>query len=233
MRLLGLILCAALVASACNSNKSEKVEISDKTRPIDKSAYSLGVQYGKGLQQLDFDQTSLEHLITGMRDYLKGEPQINNNDVQVYAKEIDKLITKKRGEVAKAEKEKGKAYVEKLMAEDSEYKVSPSGLVYKILEQGSVVKNISNDAQIEVHYDSFHIDDKQYESTANGNARLLPYKGIFPAWQEAFQLAGTNGEIIIIAPSDLTYGDNGARPYILPGEHLKFKMKFFNYQKSK
>ena len=84
-----------------------------------------------------------------------------------------------------------------------------------------------------MHFDSFHLDEKQYETTVGGNPRLMPLNGIFKAWSEAFWLAGQGGEIEVIAPPDLTYGDNGASPYIAPGEYLKFKLKFTKYHSKK
>jgi FKBP-type peptidyl-prolyl cis-trans isomerase len=191
------------------------------------------MQYAKGAGELDFDEKAQKHLLTGLKDSLAGTSQISNNDAQVYAQKVDKIRFTKRETTASSEKEKGSKLVEQLLINDSEYKKTDTGLVYKVIKEGEKPPRISSTSFVEMHYDSFHIDDKMYESTQNGDIRVLPYKGIFKAWQEAFRLTGVNGEIEIIAPPELTYGNNGAQPYILPGEYLKFKIKFFKFHKTK
>ena len=234
LRILVFIMMATSFMS-CNNNKSVKksLTLNKETREIDKTAYSLGVQYAKGMKNIEFDEKSKKHFIQGLKDYFKNKTQLDNNDVQVFAKKIDQILAQKRKEIAKSEIEFGTEFTKKLLLEDPTYQKSKSGLIYKIIKPGNSPKTISVNSFIGMHYQSFHLNGKQYETTKSGNVRNLPYKGIFSAWQEAFRLAGTNSEIEIIAPPELTYGNNGAQPYIKAGEFLKFRIQFFDYYKTK
>lgn len=234
LRILVLLVIASSFVS-CNNKKSVKktLTLNKETRSIDKTAYALGVQYAKGMKDINFDKNSKKHFIQGLQDYFQNKAQLDNNDVQVYAKKIDKILIQKRKEMSKSEIVIGEKFTKKLLAENLDFKRTKSGLIFRVLKKGITPDKIAQSSFLEMHYESSHLNDKQYESTKSGNKRNLPYKGIFPAWQEAFRLAGTDSEIEIIAPPHLTYGNNGAQPYIKAGEFLKFKIQFFKYYKNK
>ena len=233
MKSLLLLLILLTLGSCFNSGKKKIPELNKNSKEIDKIAYSLGVQYAKSITALDFDKNSIEYLTRGIRDYQTGKLKISKNNTQHLAKKVDAIFSQKRAESAKTEKEKGILFVEELLKNETEWKQLSSGLVYNIIKKGKTIKIKTSNPYVDMHYDSFHIDGKKYESTSSGNPKTMPLNGIFKAWSEAFSLVGVGGEIEVIAPSDLTYGDNGARPYIVPGEYLKFNLKFINYYSKK
>jgi FKBP-type peptidyl-prolyl cis-trans isomerase FkpA len=220
--------------TSCFDKKEKKIaELTKQSKEIDQIAYSLGVQYAKSISALEFDDNSVEYLTQGIRDYQSGKLKISKSNTQHLAKKVDAIFSRKRSDSAKSEKEKGSLFVINLLKEDSEWIQAKSGLLYKIIKAGKKIKITSNAPYVDMHFDSFHLDGKQYETTSSGNPKLMPLKGIFKAWLEAFVLAGVGSEIEIIAPPEFTYGDNGARPYIAPGEYLKFNLKFINYYSEK
>jgi FKBP-type peptidyl-prolyl cis-trans isomerase len=226
-------LMALLLMSFGCSKKSKVIKITKDSKEIEKIAYALGVQYGKSLTTLELDKKVQKFVALGLVDYQNGKVTISNNDIQYLAKKADGILAIKRSESAKSEKIKGTAFVENLIKEDTTYQQTDSGLVFKVIKSGKIVIKLSDAPFVTMHFESYHLDGKQFESTKDGNARLMPLKGVFSAWTEAFSIVGEGGEIEIISPPSLTYGDNGAKPYIEPGEYLKFKLTFDKYYSNK
>ena len=223
------VVLATIVGCSGEKDDSAKTKVSEKSSEKNRIAYSLGVQYAKGLSDLSFDKTDQEFFLRGMRDHFNQEIQIDNNDIQVFAKKSDDIRQENRKMTASSEREKGSKFVEQLTQNSPEYRTHPSGLIYNVIKMGEVVQNPKEKSFIGMNYESAHLNDEVYESTLTGNPRSLPLKGIFKAWQIAFSIVGANGEIEIIAPPELTYGNTGALPYVAPGEYLKFTIKFGDY----
>lgn len=222
------------VILGCSGNDgSSEIKIDSKTPAKQLTAYSLGVQYAKGMGDLNLDQKAQAHFLKGVQDSFQNTVQLDNNDIQVHAKKADSTRQENRTKQAASEREKGQLALKELMAQDSDIELHSSGLAYKIIEQGSFIENPKSSAFVGLSYESSHLDGKVYESTLNGNPRLLPLRGVFKAWQIAFELAGAGGKIMIISPPELTYGNNGALPYVAPGEYLKFNLNFSKYYGTK
>lgn len=233
MKSIWLLMVFLLITSCFNSNKKKKIELNNTTKEMSKIAYSLGAQYGKSISELNFSNDEVEYFYQGLQDYRSNKLKISNNNIQHLAKKVDSIFAQKRAAIAESEKEKGKQFVDDLLKGDSSWQVSSSGLLFKIIKEGKKTKIQSDNPFVEMHFTSFHLDSKQYETTTVGNPKLMPLNGIFKAWSEAFKIGGVGSEIEVIAPPELTYGDNGATPYIAPGEYLKFNLKFLNYYSEK
>ncbi|MCB9094940.1 MAG: FKBP-type peptidyl-prolyl cis-trans isomerase [Halobacteriovoraceae bacterium] len=199
-------------------------------RPIDLSSYSLGVQYARDLDDLNLDQQSKNQFIQGVKDTFQNKVKLTNEWIIHYSMETDKIRSQNKKLISHSKKAEGERFIEELLRSDSSYKKTESGLVYKIVKQGRKISEIKRSTFINMSYRSFHLDGQKYEQTIIKTPRKLPLVGILKAWQEAFNLAGEDGAIIIIAPPQLTYGDDGAKPYIEPGEYLKFQIRFYNIE---
>jgi FKBP-type peptidyl-prolyl cis-trans isomerase FklB len=231
-----LLLLSALALTSCNSKKAalateKSFNFSDeKSRDIDKIAYSLGMQYAQSMRGFGLDSSSQDIFIQGLANGFKTEKKLDPEMV-LWAKKIDKILMAKREKVASKKREEGALAIKKLLEEDASYNVSDSGLIYKITKMGKIINIIDPEAFVEMRYVSKYLNDKVYESTMTGNPRKLPLRGIFKAWTEAFSICGYGCEIEVIAPPALTYGNNGALPYIQPGEYLKYNLIFIKYIK--
>lgn len=224
-----LLLCSTFLFASC-FNAEKKLSLDKDSKQKDKIIYSLGAQYAKSIEQLDLDKNGREYLLLGISDYFDQKLKLNNSDIQHLSKKIDGILAQKRQKIALIEKSKGEKYVKALLSENSSYQITDSGLVYKVIKQGRIVQLKTAKPFVSMHFESYHLENnKQYESTKNGNPRLMPLRGIFKAWREAFGIAGVGGQIEVIAPPKLTYGDNGAKPYIEPGEYLKFNLTFTEF----
>jgi len=231
-----IILMTLFLLVACqNKDKAhqhsshQKFDFKNKeAKEIHKIAYSLGRQYAINMQEFHFDNESLEVFIQGLQEgHSSGEAP--SKEMIFQAKKIDKRVQESRAEKAKDKKSEGETFIKSLLASDDTYKQTPSGLVYKIIKDGTKIDKIESNALFTMKYEGKRLDNSVYESALQGNPRKFPYGGVFKAWQEAFQLCGKGCEIEIISPSSLTYGDNGSLPKISPGEFLKYKLFFIDY----
>lgn len=224
-----LLLLTSFTGCFGEKDKVTELKIDEQTKEGYKMAYALGNQYAKGLSDLAFEKTQQEYFVKGVTDYFSKKSQLTNNDVQVLAQKVDQIRIEMRKGVASSERKAGAEKSEKILASDPEFIKLESGIVYKILKQGQTIPNPTAGSFVGMKYESSRLNGDIYESTMSGNPRNLPLRGIFKAWQKAFELAGAGGEIILISPPEFTYGNNGAMPYVKPGEYLKFKIQFYKY----
>ncbi|MBI2601843.1 MAG: FKBP-type peptidyl-prolyl cis-trans isomerase [Deltaproteobacteria bacterium] len=127
---------------------------------------------------------------------------------------------------SQAEKDKGKKYVESFLKEDG-VKSTTSGLAYKIVKAGSAKKPSPQDT-VEVHYHGTLIDGKVFDSSVDRGEKIsFPLNGVIPGWTEGLQLIGEGGEVRLVIPSELAYGDRGSPPVIPGGATLIFNVSLF------
>lgn len=233
LRLMTIFTVSTLIVGCFGEKIAQELKITNDSSDDAKTAYSLGVQYAKGLSDLNLDKNNQALFIKGIQDHFSNKIQLNNNDIQVYAKKADNTRQENRSKQTIDQKEIGKKALKQMIQANPEIIISDSGLAYQIIEMGKVIPNPKSSAFIGLNYESSHLDGKVYESTLNGNPRQLPLRGIFKAWQEAFKIVGTGGKVMIISPPELTYGNNGALPYVEPGEYLKFNLNFSDYSEAK
>ena len=106
-----------------------------------------------------------------------------------------------------AAKNAGKAFIEKLKAEDPEIKTSESGLSYKIINEGSGEKAGANDF-VKVIYKGKLIDETVFDDS-KGEAREFNVGGGVKGFGEGLQMLGKGGKATLYIPGDLAYGVNG------------------------
>ncbi len=118
---------------------------------------------------------------------------------------------------------------EKNVSDESEpgYSTTASGLKYRIVRAGSDKKPGPQDS-VTVHYRGTLEDGTEFDSSyKRGETISFPLGGVIPGWTEGLQLVGEGGEIELIIPSELGYGDQGSPPVIPGGATLHFKVELF------
>jgi len=104
-------------------------------------------------------------------------------------------------------------------------KVSPSGLQYKILKEGSGSTASMGDV-VMLHIKGSFVDGKEFDNTFNREPIPVPVdKSIIPAWREALLMMKPGTRLIIYTPSDLAYGDKGVFPNVPPNAAMIFEME--------
>ena len=127
-------------------------------------------------------------------------------------------------------KKAGQAYAEK-KAKEAGYQKTPSGLVYKVLNEGSGA-NFTDKDVVMVKYTGKHIHGKEFDSSKD---EAVPFQlnQVVPGFAEMIKLMKPGQKVEVIIPSDLAYGPEGREPTIGSNETLVFEMETVGVQKKK
>lgn len=103
---------------------------------------------------------------------------------------------------------------------------TPSGLQYKVLEEGSGVAPRASDMVV-VEYDGKLANGESFDSSArHGGPATLPVGGLIPGWVEGLQLMKPGAKYRFWIPPELGYGEQGAgNGEIPPNALLIFDVK--------
>ncbi len=123
--------------------------------------------------------------------------------------------------VAATNKRVGEAFLEEKAAQQG-YTKTESGLVYKVLKEGSG-SNFKDGDVVLVNYRGTHINGEEFDS--NGD-KPIPFdlSQVIPGFAEMVKLMKPGQKVEAIIPSDLAYGIEGSRS-IKPNETLVFEME--------
>lgn len=122
---------------------------------------------------------------------------------------VDPAQNKQAGEVFLAEN-----------AKKPGIKVTPSGLQYQILKEGTGLQPAASDS-VTVDYKGSLIDGKEFDS---GQGVSFPLNGVIPGWTEGLQLMKEGAKYRFFIPSALAYGESGAARVIPPNAALVFEV---------
>ncbi len=217
--------CAALALTflsfACsNKNSSENLASLEESQ----SLYAIGQMMARKSDYLRLSPKEVEFVVQGFKDWsLRHTSAINyEGKLQVMQKFIDQ-----RAEVQVVEqKKKGEEYLAKFIKAGGIR--TGSGLVYKIVKAGSVKKPKPTD-WVEVHYQGALVSGEVFDSSIDRKEKAqLPLDHVIRGWTEGLQLIGEGGDIELVVPPELAYGDQGSIPAVPGGATLVFKIQLFN-----
>jgi len=103
--------------------------------------------------------------------------------------------------------------------------VTPSGLVYRALREGSGASPSAADT-VKVHYRGTLADGTEFDSSYKRNAPAqFPLGGVIPCWTEGVQRMKVGGKAQLVCPAAIAYGARGAGGLIPPNATLKFEIE--------
>ena len=213
--LLKTFLCLCLFTSCSPDPKTDE----------EKTLYTIGVMYGKQIQQLKLSDHELKLLIKGLKDTAKGEKPI----VQIasYHQKVQQLFKNRLSKGMEKHKKAGNEFLENFVKKEGGIKTK-SGLAYKIIKKGEGRFPKPTDV-VEVHYHGTLIDGKVFDSSVDRNKTAsFPLNRVIKGWTEGLQLINPGGKIKLVIPSHLAYGDRGSPPKIPGGSTLVFDVELFS-----
>lgn len=220
--------CIILGLATMVSQAATKEDFSDQKKRL---GYGLGAGYGRSLKQNNID-VDLEAFLQGMKDFIKGESLMNEEEIQSATQEVSNLARayqkSLRDKQAAENLEIGKAFLEENKAKEG-VKTLGSGLQYKVLKEGTGAIPTASD-RVTVHYRGTFIDGKEFDSSySRGKPATFNVTGVIRGWTEALQLMKAGSKWQLYIPGDLAYGPNGNRN-IPPNSTLLFEVELIGIE---
>jgi FKBP-type peptidyl-prolyl cis-trans isomerase FklB len=121
--------------------------------------------------------------------------------------------------------EAGKVFLEANKAKDGVVTL-PSGLQYRVLEEGAGLEHPTVGTPCECHYAGRLLDGTEFDSSYNrGTPSTFAPNQVIKGWTEAMQLMVQGDKWEMYIPFGLAYGANGKPPKIPPAAALIFVME--------
>ncbi|MCX8597495.1 MULTISPECIES: FKBP-type peptidyl-prolyl cis-trans isomerase [unclassified Gilliamella] len=243
---------ATETAPAPAENKAEPAKTDDKadslnnkikiTTEAQKESYALGSSFANYLKS-NLEQNEVkadqEYLISGFNETMKGNSQLNQEEVKTILEAFGKRIQEESQ--ARFEKQKtentaaGEKFREAFAKEPGVIKTK-SGLLYKVIQEGTGAHPTANDTVI-VHYVGTLTDGRKFDSSYDRNEpATFPLNGVIKGWTEGIQLIGVGGKIKLVVPPELAYEDKslpsqGNNANITPASTLVFEVELLGIDK--
>lgn len=212
------------------------------TTEAQKESYALGSSFANYLKS-NLEQNEVkadqEYLISGFNETMKGDSQLNQEEVNTILEAFGKRIQEESQ--ARFEKQKtentaaGEKFREAFAKEPGVIKTK-SGLLYKVIQKGTGAHPTAKDTVI-VHYVGTLTDGRKFDSSYDRNEpATFPLDGVIKGWTEGIQLIGVGGRIKLVVPPELAYEDKslpsqGDNANITPASTLVFEVELLGIDK--
>lgn len=227
-----LVVAAVLGVAMSTGIASEPVQLNTD---MDKVSYSIGVDLGKNFkrQAIAVNTTALAK---GIEDALTGSQLLLSEDqMKTSLGQFQKDLMEKRNAEFTKKSDENKAKGDAFLKENKEKPgvvTLPSGLQYKILEEGQGAKPAKEDT-VTVEYTGHLIDGQVFDSTdKTGKPATFKVSQVIPGWTEILQLMPSGSTWEVYIPSNLAYGPRNMGNLIGPNETLIFKIHLITVKKS-
>lgn len=212
-------LLLTVLCSSCTQKKVTPVSEEEKT------LYAMGAMlFGTRLRSLNLTDEEATVLLQGARDGMNNDSQI---DIDEYVPKMREFAETRGRSVLEATRQEGTEFVERYMREEGEdAKRTESGLVYKIIEEGSGEKP-SGDDTVKVRYKGEFVDGSVFDESMEEGVDL-PLGQVIRGWSEGIQMLAPGGKIELVIPPDIGYGDYGRPPKIPGASTLRFNIELIS-----
>lgn len=200
----------------------------------DKTSYAIGMNMGKGMRK-DSVEVDPNILLRGMKDGLAGGKTLMTDDearaaMVALQADLRKKQQEKMEAMGEANKKAGEAFLAENKTKDGVVTL-PSGLQYKILQEGTGPKPTATDTVV-CNYKGMLLDNTEFDSSyKRGQPLTIQVGGVIKGWTEALQLMPVGSKWQLFIPADLAYGLRGGRGgSIGPNATLVFEVELMSIQ---
>ena len=196
---------------------------------LDRISYALGLSMGNNFRNSGIKTINVRDFADGVAAVFEGaKPKMSYDEAKEELRiffqameEEQRAAAQKMGEVNAAA---GKAFLEE-NGKRVEVNVTPSGLQYEVLEEGTGKQPSAGD-NVTVHYTGKLIDGTVFDSSVDrGAPATFGVTQVIPGWVEALQMMKEGAKWRLFIPSNLAYGPNGAGNIIGPNSTLIFDVE--------
>jgi FKBP-type peptidyl-prolyl cis-trans isomerase len=196
-------------------------------------SYAIGMNVGTGLHKQDID-VDPNLLLQGLKDGLSGGKTLMTEDeIRATFQQLQASVKAKQDEKLKVLGETNKKEGDTFLAANKTKEgvvTLPSGLQYKILQQGTGPKPTAADTVV-CNYKGTLINGTEFDSSyKRGQPATFPVGRVIKGWTEALQLMPTGSKWQLVIPSDMAYGERGAGNDIGPNATLIFEVELVSIQ---
>lgn len=224
-RLLSLLLVFALPMGAYGQEEP------DLSTDQQKFSYALGLQYGQRIgtqlqnQGVEIDAAAMA---AGIRDAIGGSDyRIPIDELQAGVEQYQQELQSRQQAAADQNMKDGQEFLADNKTKEGVVTL-PSGLQYKVLEEGSG-KSPSAEDSVVVHYRGELLDGSEFDSSySRGEPATLTVDQTIEGWQEALPLMQEGDKWRLFVPPELAYGERGAGGAIGPNETLIFDVELIS-----
>lgn len=196
---------------------------------LDRISYALGLSMGNNFRNSGIKTINVSDFADGVAAVFEGaKPKMSydeaKEEIRIFfqaMEEEQRAAAQKMGEVNAAA---GKAFLEE-NGKRVEVNVTPSGLQYEVLEEGTGKQPSAGD-NVTVHYTGKLVDGTVFDSSVDrGAPATFGVTQVIPGWVEALQMMKEGAKWRLFIPSNLAYGPNGAGNIIGPNSTLIFDVE--------
>jgi FKBP-type peptidyl-prolyl cis-trans isomerase FklB len=228
---------SAAGASASSSTQGQAQQQQTPPAPLtpaDKPnlSYAIGYQIGNDFQERKLD-IDINAVIKAMQDgFAKRPATLTEEQMRDLLSRMQyQLYSKAKGEFDKLATE-NKAKSSRFMADNKAKKgivALPSGVQYRIIEDGTGAKHPTAQSEVTVHYRGSLSNGLEFDSSfARGEPVKFKVGDVIKGWQEVLPLMRVGDHWQVFVPPELAYGERGQPPRIGPNEALVFELKLID-----
>jgi len=197
-----------------------------------KLSYAIGYEIGRDFNERKMD-VDINTVIRALQDgYGKKTPAVSDETMRdVLGKMQDKMRDEAMAKF-KQLAEENKAKSAKFLAENKAKKgivTLPSGVQYRVIEEGTGTKRPNSQSEITIHYRGSLASGLEFDSSfARGEPVHFKVDSVVKGWQEVLPLMKAGDHWQIFVPPEMAFGERGQPPRIGPNEALVFEIKLIN-----
>ena len=192
---------------------------------MDKKSYAFGMSVASSFYQQGIRIANVDDFVAGLKAMLTGtQPAISLEEageaLEAFYKELEEETSERATAAGAAAREEGEKFLAQ-MAKDPAVKATGSGLMYKVIQEGSGRKPKATD-KVYCHYEGSFPDGKVFDSSyKRGEPIEFGLNQVIKGWTEGLQLMSEGAKYELYLPYHLAYGESGTRG-IPPCSALKF-----------
>ncbi|MBQ3813850.1 MAG: FKBP-type peptidyl-prolyl cis-trans isomerase [Bacteroidales bacterium] len=192
---------------------------------MDKKSYAFGMSVASSFYQQGIHVNNVEDFLKGLKDMLTGtKPEISMEEageaLEAFYKELEDEASERAAVAGAAAKEEGEKFLAQ-MAKDPEVKATGSGLMYKVIKEGTGKKPKATD-KVYCHYEGTFPSGQVFDSSyKRGEPIEFGLNQVIKGWTEGLQLMSEGAKYELYLPYHLAYGETGTQG-IPPCSALKF-----------
>ncbi|MCM1033347.1 MAG: FKBP-type peptidyl-prolyl cis-trans isomerase [Odoribacter sp.] len=194
-------------------------------KEFDRLSYALGLSMGNNFRASGIDKIDVDSFADGVAAVFYGaQPKMTYDEAKAVIQEYFQALESRQQEEAKVASEAnakaGREFLDKNGSRE-EVKVTPSGLQYEVIKEGTGAKPEATD-RVVVHYTGRLIDGTVFDSSEErGEPATFGVTQVIPGWVEALQMMNAGSQWRLFIPAELAYGAQGV-PGIGPNQTLIF-----------